>query len=206
MLRVASATKKRTVGLRVVGETPRRRKNKDVRAREYLTPSEVEALAAAAKKRGRYGYRDAFIIRFAARHGFRITELCSLEWGHIDLDGSRMFVTRLKNGLQSTHPLLGWEMRALRQLRRENPDGRYVLMSERGAPFTRAALAKMVERTGKSAGFTFPVHFHMLRHATGYALVNQGKDTRSLQEWLGHVNIQHTIGYTRLSDQRFKGW
>jgi integrase len=200
MLQLVSTTVRRTV------TNSGRPKNTDVRAREYLTPTEVELLATTAKKRSRYGARDAFIVRFAARHGFRCTELCELPWGAIDLDASRMVVERLKNGTTSTHPLLGWEMRELRKLRRQNPDGRFVLMTERGAPFTRAALAKMIERTGQAAKFSFPVHFHMLRHACGYYFVNQGKDTRSLQDWLGHVNIQHTINYTKLSDQRFKGW
>jgi len=158
---------------------------------EWLTPAEVEQLATAAKKRGRYGSRDAFIIRFAARHGFRVSELCELEWGLVDFATGRLTVNRKKNGSPSTHPLKGWELRALRQLKRDWPDSRFVLTTERGAPFTRAGLARMVERAGVEAGFDFPIHFHQLRHAAGYNFVNQGMDTRSLQHWLGHVNIAH---------------
>jgi type 1 fimbriae regulatory protein FimB len=66
------------------------------------------------------------------------------------------------------------------------------LSNERGGPFHRAGLSRIVERAGRAAGFSFPVHFHMLRHASGYNFVNQGVDTRSLQDWLGHKNIQHT--------------
>lgn len=199
----------RTVSLPVVGEPapmPRRPKNAAVRTREHLTPSEVEALAAAAKKRGRYGQRDAFAIRFTARHGFRVTELCELRWDQIDLDAGLMHVTRRKNGEPSTHPLKRDEIRALRQLRREWPEGRFGFVTERGAPFSRTGLAKMVERAGVAAGFAFPVHFHMLRHACGYFFANQGKDTRSLQLWLGHKAIQHTVKYTQLSAERFKDW
>src|SRR5258708_3750983 len=110
-------------------------------------------------------------------------KLCELRWPMIDLDAGRITVNRLKNGYTSTQPLLGWELRALRKLNRENHGdaGGFVLISERGAPFTRAAMAKMVERSGVAAGFPFPVHFHMLRHACGYRLVNEGKDTRSVQ-------------------------
>ena len=50
------------------------------------------------------------------------------------------------------------------------------------------------------------VHPHMLRHACGYALANQGRDTRGLQAYLGHRYIQHTVRYTELSSDRFKGW
>jgi type 1 fimbriae regulatory protein FimB/type 1 fimbriae regulatory protein FimE len=92
-------------------------------------------------------------------------------------------------------------MRALRALKRESP---FVFVSERGAPFTRAGFAKMIARTGQKAGFKFGVHPHMLRHACGYALANRGHDTRALQAYLGHRNIQHTVRYTELSPTRFK--
>jgi integrase len=40
--------------------------------------------------------------------------------------------------------------------------------------------------------------------ACGYALANAGHDTRALQAWLGHKNIQHTVRYTELAPDRFK--
>jgi len=174
--------------------------------REHLTPGQVEALAAAAKKRGRYGHRDALAIRMAARHGFRVSELCELRWDQVDLRAGLIHVSRKKNGVPSTHPLSGDEVRALRQLRRDWPDGRQVFVTERGAPFTRSGFAKMVARAGEAAGFAFPVHMHMLRHACGYYYANRGEDTRSLQLWLGHKSIQHTVKYTQLSAERFKDW
>jgi type 1 fimbriae regulatory protein FimE len=48
------------------------------------------------------------------------------------------------------------------------------------------------------------VHPHMLRHAAGFKLANQGVDTRVLQQYLGHKNIQHTVRYTELSPERFR--
>jgi len=47
------------------------------------------------------------------------------------------------------------------------------------------------------------IHPHMLRHGCGYALANAGHDTRALQAWLGHKNIQHTVRYTELAPDRF---
>lgn len=201
----------RKVELRVVGDpeprsTPRRPRNQDVRSREYLTPAEVEELATAAKKRGRYGARDAFAIRFAARHGLRVSELCEFRWDQVDLRTSRIHVKRVKNGIPSIHTLTGDEMRALRALRRDNPDGLFVFMNERGAPMTPSGFAKMLTAAEGEAGLTLKVHPHMLRHACGYNFVNQGKDTRSLQDYLGHVSIRHTVEYTKLSAERFKDW
>jgi type 1 fimbriae regulatory protein FimB/type 1 fimbriae regulatory protein FimE len=188
------------------GKRVGRPKNSEVRQREHLTPTEVEELASAARKRGRYGQRDALAIRMAARHGFRVSELCELRWDQIDLAAGLLHVSRKKNGVGSTHPLTGDEIRALRQLRRDWPDGRQVFVTERGAPFTRSGFSKMIEQAGKAAGFAYPVHMHMLRHACGYYYANRGEDTRSLQLWLGHKSIQHTVRYSELSAERFKDW
>jgi type 1 fimbriae regulatory protein FimE len=69
-----------------------------------------------------------------------------------------------------------------------------------------AGFRKMFARTGEESKFPFPVHPHMLRHACGYKLANDGQDTRALQHYLGHKNIQHTVRYTELSPERFKSF
>jgi integrase len=127
--------------------------------REHLTPNEVEALAVAARKRGRYGQRDAFAIRFAARHGFRVSELCALRWDQIDLDAGLMHVHRLKAGEPSTHTLKGDEIRALRQLRRDWPEGRFVFVTASAArrsrgPDLRRWSSSQVRRPGSSSRCT----------------------------------------------------
>jgi type 1 fimbriae regulatory protein FimB/type 1 fimbriae regulatory protein FimE len=184
---------------------PRRKRNAEVRPREHLTPHEVERLMRAAGKRSRYGQRDALLILLAYRHGLRVSELAALRWDQVDLRAGLLHVRRLKNGTPSTHPLQGDELRALRQLKRDWPDsGGYVFASERGGPVSPAGVRKMIARTGEDAGFDYPVHPHQLRHACGYALANAGHDTRALQLWLGHRNIQHTVRYTELSAERFK--
>jgi hypothetical protein len=105
----------------------------------------------------------------------------------------------------STHPILGDELRALRRLQREQqPKSPFVFTSERGAPFSTAGFARMIERAGSEARFGFKAHPHMLRHACGYTLANKGHDTRALQAYLGHRNIQHTVRYTELSPTRFR--
>jgi len=177
------------------------------RTREHLTPAEIDALTRVARTKNRYGQRDALIIRMAARHGLRVSELADLRWSDVDLRTGRLLVRRLKGGIFSTHMLNGEELRGLRALQREWPENSgFVFVTERKAPFTRFGLRNLIERLGQLAGLPFPVHFHMLRHACGYRLVNEGRDTRSLQDYLGHVGIQHTVRYTRLSAERFKDW
>jgi hypothetical protein len=91
-----------------------------------------------------------------------------------------------------------------RRLQREQKLGRYVFMSERGAPMSAVAFRRMVTRLGPAAKMPFGIHPHMLRHSTGFKLANQGVDTRSLQHYLGHKNIQHTVRYSELSPDRFR--
>ena len=68
----------------------------------------------------------------------------------------------------------------------------------------REGFARLLHRAAKAAGLTIKVHPHMLRHACGYALANAGHDTRALQAYLGHKNIQHTVRYTELAPGRFR--
>ncbi len=185
---------------------PRRPRNAEVRSREYLTPDEVEALINAAKRAGRHGHRDATLVLIAYRHGLRVSELIALRWDQVDLKAGRLHVVRLKNGSPSTHPLRGPELRALRKVGREYPDSCYVFSSERKGPLTTSTLRKIVARAGRLAELPFPVHPHMLRHACGYKLANDGHDTRAIQHYLGHKNITHTVRYTELAADRFNGF
>lgn len=186
---------------------PRRMANAALRSREYLTPDEVEQLIQAAGRRGRYGHRDVTLIMLAYRHGLRVGELVALRWEQVDLQAGLLHVTRLKRGLPSTHPLRGPELRALRRLQREQrPASVYVFTGERKGPLTSAAVRKTISRTGQAAGLPFPIHPHMLRHACGFKLANEGHDTRAIQQYLGHRNITHTVRYTELAPGRFKGF
>jgi integrase len=194
---VTPATVKRTV-------TPRRRPNGDIRTREYLTEAEVEKLMNTAKG-NRHGHRDTTMVLVAYRHGLRASELVDLRWEQVEFKTATLHVRRVKQGTPSVHPIVGDELRALRRLQREQaPKSPFVFTSERGAPFATAGFARMVERAGTVAKLGFKIHPHMLRHACGYALANRGHDTRALQAYLGHRNIQHTVRYTELSPLRFK--
>ena len=194
-----------TINGTAVNQPPRRKTNAELRAREYLTDQEVNRLIEAACD-NRYGHRDATMVLLAYRHGFRVSELVGLRWDAVDFNAGRLHVNRAKNGSPSTHPLSGRELRALRRLRREQePQSTFVFVSERHAPFTTGGFRKLVARLGVAAGFEFPVHPHMLRHACGFQLANRGTDTRTLQAYLGHKNIQHTVRYTELAPQRFRG-
>ena len=177
-----------------------------VRTREYLTGREIERLMAAARKGSRWGHRDATMILIGYRHGLRASELCDLQWSQVELSTGQLHVRRAKSGSPSVHPTQGDEIRALRRLQREQGPSSHVFMTERGGPMTPKAFHALFGRIGGRAKMPFAVHPHMLRHGCGYALANAGHDTRALQAWLGHKNIQHTVRYTELAPDRFRNF
>ena len=189
----------------ILRKVPGRPKNAEVRSREYLTLEEVEALMQAAGNTGRHQHRDRTLILTMFRHGLRVSEAVDLKWDQVDFKTGSIHINRLKNGKPATHYLEGDELRALRRLRRENPTGPFIFVTERRGPLTRSTVNKLVERAGREAEIEFPVHPHMLRHACGYYLANKGIDTRTIQDYLGHISITHTVRYTELSPHKFKG-
>jgi type 1 fimbriae regulatory protein FimB/type 1 fimbriae regulatory protein FimE len=174
---------------------PRRRRNSDLRTREYLTEAEVERLIEAARD-NRWGHRDTTMLLIAFRHGLRASELVDLRWEQIDLENAILHVRRVKQGTPATHPLTGRELRTLRRLQREQePKSPFVFVSERGDPFSNRGFQATVERAGKAAGFGMKIHPHMLRHACGFKLANDGVDTSRPQ-----VNSAYGALYRAVAD------
>jgi type 1 fimbriae regulatory protein FimE len=184
---------------------PRKLKNSAYRNREYLTDIEIDSLCKGARV-GRNGLRNSAIILIMFRHGLRVGELIALRWDQVDLAKGFLHVVRLKNGLASTHPIRGAELRVLRQLLRLNGESPYVFTSERKTPLTVRSVRHIVAGAGVTSGMPFSVHPHMLRHSTGFYLANRGHDTRAIQSYLGHANIKNTVIYTELSPNRFKNF
>lgn len=174
-------------------------------ARDYLSAQEVSLLLEHAKKT-RYGKRDCALILLTFRHGLRATEAVEMRWSQIDLRGARIEVKRLKGSDDSIHVLEPDEARLLRDLQKAQPDSDFVFLSERGAPMTADNFLKLVKRLGKAAKLPFNVHPHMLRHGCGFQLTMGNQSTRTIQQYLGHRNIQHTVRYTKMTNEVFKNF
>ena len=184
---------------------PIRLKNSEYRSREHLTLDEVNSLLEVAQLSPSFRYpdRDYALMLIAFRHGLRASEASNLKWDAIDLKGKTVYINRVKKSDAGIHPLQADEVEALQAVRAAFPNGNYVFQSERGTRLSEDSIASVVEKAGKVAGFSFKVHPHQLRHACGYYLANKGYDTRMIQAWLGHRNIQHTVRYTQLAPGRF---
>lgn len=183
-------------------ESPTRPTSRKIQ-RDYLTGSEVDRMVKAAKL-GRWGTRDATLILLSYRHGLRSIEAANLQWSAVSFDEARLHVWRAKRGFSTVHPLSGQELRLLRQLRREFPGSAFLFMSERGNPLSTRAIRSMVATVGDRAGLDFRAHPHQLRHGCGHALAEAGTDTRTIQDYLGHRKIEHTVRYTQGTAARFK--
>jgi site-specific recombinase XerD len=200
-LRVVDSSEKRPVASK--GRKP----NEAYRVHEHLTEHQMAKLLAALK-RNRHGHRDWLIGLLIYRHGLRVSEACDLRWDDLDLTKRTVIVRRLKGSIDSSHYLDRDELAGIKLLRRQQEakgvKSAYVFVNERDEPFGRMGIARMVERAGEAAKLPFPVHVHMLRHSTGYALANRGMDTRRLQHFLGHASITNTVRYTAMSPEPFK--
>ena len=91
------------------------------------------------------------MILLAYRHGLRVSEVCALRWEQIDFGKGLLHVRRVKNGVASTHPLHGPELRSLRRLQREHLQSPYVFTTERKGPLTDSTVGKIVGRAGQMA-------------------------------------------------------
>jgi site-specific recombinase XerD len=176
--------------------------NNVYRIREHLTEAEMAKLLAALKG-NRHGQRDWLIGLLIYRHGLRVSEACDLRWDDIDLTKRTIIVRRLKGSTDSVHYLERDEINGLKLLQRQQEakgiKGAYTFVNERGQPFGRMGIGRMIERAGEAAKLPFPVHVHMLRHSTGYALAAKGMDTRRLQHFLGHASITNTVRYKKVT-------
>ncbi|GAB2804930.1 tyrosine-type recombinase/integrase [Halomonas shantousis] len=182
---------------------PGRTANDAARGRKHLTRDEVQRLIRAAHD-NRHGLRDALMLRLAFEHGLRVSELVGLRWPSVDLVSHELKVSRAKGSLNGTHPLQGDTVRALKRYQRKS--GRVaglVFVNERGAPVSADGFRRMLHRLSQRVlGVTW--HPHALRHACGVHLINQGVDLRTVQQYLGHANIQNTVAYTALTGRPFE--
>jgi type 1 fimbriae regulatory protein FimB/type 1 fimbriae regulatory protein FimE len=183
---------------------PKRKKNIELRSREYLTPDEVTRIITAAGSVGKFTHRDRILILICYRHALRVSELVSLRWDQIDPVNKTLHVNRAKRGVPSLHPLQEDIIRGLDVLKRTSLGDPYIFVTYKRRPMTAGTVRKIVARAGTLAGIPFSIHPHMLRHACGFYLANKGFDTRAIQSYMGHRSIQHTVRYTELTTERFK--
>lgn len=175
--------------------------------RKHLTAREVERLLSATKG-SRHEARDRCLLLLMFRHGLRVSEACTLRLDQVDLDSRVLHVARLKKGLSTTHPLRPEEIRAIKAWlavrAKRKVSGPAFFVSQKGGGLNRRTVWLAIRKYGERAALALPAHPHQLRHACGFALADQGADTRLIQDYLGHRDIRHTVIYTAANPARFE--
>ena len=175
--------------------------------RKHLTGREVERLIEATRG-SRNEARDRCLLLLMFRHGLRVSEACRMKLDQVDTESRVLHVARLKGGLSTSQPLRDDELRAikfwLRERDRVKPTVTAFFVSEQRRPLHRSTVNLALRKYSVAASLPLLAHPHMLRHACGFALADQGTDTRLIQDYLGHRNIQHTVKYTATNPARFE--
>lgn len=175
--------------------------------RLYLTLMEVQQVFLAMEG-SRHCIRNRCMILMCFIHGFRVSELTGIKVSDIDFHSKKIYIRRLKNGLCTIHPLHPKEFSLLNnwmELRNkyDKKKNGYLFLSSGGGRLSRQQFYKLLQRYGTLAEISVHIHPHMLRHACGFELAEQGLDTRLIQDYLGHKNIRHTVHYTASNAARF---
>lgn len=181
-----------------------RRPNSAYRKREHLTEAELGKLMTTLKA-NRHGLRDYMMCLTMYLHALRVSELVDLRWDDIDWRKGIINIRRLKGSLSGQQYLERDEAKGLKRLLREQePKNRYIFVNERGQPFSRFGVNKMLEAAGEKAGIPFAVHPHMVRHTTGTVQANAGMDAWRLQRLMGHSSLTNTTKYVAMSPEPLK--
>lgn len=175
--------------------------------RTYLTETEVDSLIKAANATS-YPARNHCLVLMMFRHGLRVSEACQMKCSSINLDARVIQVSRMKNGFSTIHPIKRDEAKVIRtwldsRAKMKGADSDALFLSNQGRGISRKTVWMLLKDLGEKAKISIPTHPHMLRHACGYALANQGADTRLIQDYLGHISIGNTVKYTASNPARF---
>ena len=180
--------------------------NDELRGKRHLSPAEVNQICNAIRKKSRNPDRDELMVLMAFHHGFRVSELTNVKWQHIDLKSGQIGVKRMKNGIDTLHPISDKrELLILRRIHRnqQKPNAGFVFKNERGYPVSVNGFQKMF---GKFSELALGVKWnsHSLRHACGTTLIDKGHDLRTVQVYMGHKNIKNTTVYLHESSKQFE--
>ncbi len=183
----------------------------------YLEPDQVDALVANAwagseASPSRFRAIDAAMFRTAAMTGLRLGELCALRWRDIDWTASAIRVRQnyvmgefgSPKSVRSFRsvpmaPVVGGELDRYYKACGEPGDAELVFPDPRpgyeGAPLEKTAVLHRMRKALNAAGLDECHRFHDLRHTFGTAMAAAGVPMRTLQEWMGHRDIQTTQRY-----------
>src|SRR5690606_28940979 len=157
--------------------------------------------------------RDLALLEVLYGTGARVSEVCGLGFGAVDLDGALLRVLG-KRSKERIVPMGRPAIRAVAQWLdagrpvvvperwRSRDDADAVFLGSRGSRLTRQGAWLVLQRWARAAGLAGDVSPHVLRHSCATHLLDHGADVRTVQELLGHASISTTQIYTRVATER----
>jgi site-specific recombinase XerD len=153
--------------------------------------------------------RDRAVLEILYGSGLRVSEVCSLNMASCESSGHTLRVMG-KGSKERLVPLSAPAQDAIQQwltVRREvvgDASGDSLFLSSRGKPIARRDVARLLDEACARAGIAGGTHPHALRHSFATHLMDNGADTRSIQELLGHSDAATTQRYTHVSKERLR--
>jgi len=170
----------------------------NIKSIKYLTQDELKRLLGVIESK-----RDLAIFRVAYYHGLRASEIGMLKLEDANLLRGRIRIDRAKHSQGGEYPMHPSEIKAIKAWLKERKDSNlWLFPSQRGSPISRFTLDKLMKHYGKKADIPEDKrHFHVLKHSIATHMLDAGTDIRSVQDWIGHKNIQNTVVYAQISNK-----
>lgn len=177
-----------------------------LRLPEVMSQDEINTVLAQPDLKNKGGVRDRCMLEMLYAAGLRVSELCGLKVGDVDLQRGlvRVFGKGSKERLVPMHDLMlkmledyiaNW-----RPLFR--PGSQALFLNRSGHALTRQYLWKLIKKYTFAAGIDRHVSPHTFRHSFATHLLEGGADLRSVQMLLGHADISATEIYTHVQASR----
>jgi integrase/recombinase XerD len=168
----------------------------------FLSEEEMEHLLLAPDIKTDIGLRDRAMLEVLYAAGLRVSEMCSLKTGDIDID-SALLTCHGKGAKQRRVPIgksaVHWLQRYLGIRKQLGNEAKPELFLHRGRQMTRQTAWAIIKAYAAQAGVP-DISPHTLRHSFGTHLMQHGADSRSVQALLGHADISTTEIYTHITD------
>lgn len=176
---------------------------RDRKLPNFLSESDTFRLIEAPREDGIAGYRDRAILETLYSTGMRVSELVGLNLEDVDFIGGAVKI-RGKGKKERLAPIGDKALRAIQAYVEKKPQGVALFINLRGRRLTDRAVRRIVDKYIRLSAIKMDVSPHTLRHSFATHLLNRGADLRSVQELLGHSNLQTTQIYTHVSTEHLK--
>jgi len=182
---------------------------KDKLLPNYVPYNELESILEVSES-GDFGERNSLIIELMYSTGVRVSELVGIKMSDIDFDSKRIRI--LGKGSYERFVFYGEVAdvklnKYINNLRCKLLDGKsndFLFLNKNGDNITTRGIAKIIDNIIRETSIKSKVSPHTLRHTFATHLLDNGCDLRSVQEMLGHKNINSTMVYTHVSSERLK--